>query len=87
MLNLPYSKGTLRRNKTKKSTNFNIQGQKRVQAPRRMPGVSKTKEENTLNTLTLEITLSSTVFEIQGFLCFAFLKKIRKFKMATIFGK
>ena len=34
----------------------------------------------------IEISLSSMVFEIQGFLCFAFLKKIRKFKMATIFG-
>ena len=28
-----------------------------------------------------EIALSSMVFEIQGFLCFAFLKKIQKFKM------
>ena len=35
----------------------------------------------------VEIALPSTVFEIQGFLCFAFLKKIQKFKMATIFGK
>ena len=34
-----------------------------------------------------EIALSGKVFEIQAFLCFAFLKKIRKFKMATIFGK
>ena len=32
-----------------------------------------------------EITLSSTVFEMQAFLCFAFLKKIRTFKMAAIF--
>ena len=35
----------------------------------------------------IEIALSSTVFEIQAFLCFAFVKKIRKFKMATIFGE
>ena len=35
----------------------------------------------------VKITLSSTVFKIQAFLCFAFLKKIWKFKMATIFGK
>ena len=34
----------------------------------------------------VEIALSSTVFEIPGFLCFAFLKKIRKYKMTTIFG-
>ena len=34
----------------------------------------------------VKIALSSTVFEIQTFLCFAFLKKIRKFKMAGIFG-
>ena len=35
----------------------------------------------------IKITLSSTVFEIQAFFCFAFLKKIRKFKMATILLK
>ena len=34
----------------------------------------------------VEIALSSTVFEIQAFLCFAFLKKVRKFRMAAIFG-
>ena len=37
-----------------------------------------------------EIALSSTVFRIQAFLCFAFLKKklkIQKFKMAAIFGE
>ena len=34
-----------------------------------------------------EIALSHIVSEIQAFLCFALLKKIRKFKMATIFGK
>ena len=33
----------------------------------------------------VEIDLSSTVFEIQAFLCFAILRKIRKFKMAAIF--
>ena len=33
------------------------------------------------------LSLSSTVFEIQAFLCFAFLEKIRKFKMAAIFGE
>ena len=32
----------------------------------------------------VRIALSSTVFEIQGCLCFTFLKKIPKFKMATI---
>ena len=35
----------------------------------------------------VEITLSSTVFEIRAFLYFAFLKKIRKFKMVAIFGE
>ena len=34
------------------------------------------------NWVSYEIALSSTVFKIQ-----AFLKKIRKFKMAAIFGK
>ena len=33
-----------------------------------------------------EIALSHMVKEIQANLCFAFLAKIRKFKMATIFG-
>ena len=35
----------------------------------------------------IEIALSSMVFNIQAFLCFALLKKIRKFKMAAIFGE
>ena len=35
----------------------------------------------------VEIAVSSTVSEIQAFLCFAVLKKNRKFKMAAIFGK
>ena len=34
-----------------------------------------------------QIALSCTVFKTQAFLCFAFLKKIWKFKMAVIFGK
>ena len=34
-----------------------------------------------------EIALSHTVKEIEANLCFAFLAKIRKFKMATIFGE
>ena len=34
-----------------------------------------------------EITLSRTVKEIEANLCFAFLAKIQKFKMATIFGE
>ena len=34
----------------------------------------------------VKIALSSTVFEIQAFLCFAFLKKIQK-KMTAIFGE
>ena len=43
-LNPPNSKGTLRRNKTKTVNNLNDQGQKRVRAPRRTPGISKAKE-------------------------------------------
>ena len=36
----------------------------------------------------VEITLSSTVFEIQAFFCFSFLKKIQNFKMtATVPSK
>ena len=35
----------------------------------------------------IKIALTSIVFEIQAFSCFAFLKKIWKFKMATIFGE
>ena len=35
----------------------------------------------------IEIALCSTVFEIQAFLCFAFLKNIRNLKMAAIFGE
>ena len=36
----------------------------------------------------IQITLSVTVFEIEAFLCFAFLKKkILKFRMAAIFAK
>ena len=34
-----------------------------------------------------EIALSRTVKEIEANLCFAFLAKIRKFKMAAIFGE
>ena len=34
-----------------------------------------------------EIALSCTVKEIEGNLCFAYLAKIRKFKMAAIFGE
>ena len=34
-----------------------------------------------------EIALSGTVKEIEGNLCFAILAKIRKFKMAAIFGE
>ena len=34
-----------------------------------------------------EIALSRTVMEIEANLCFAFLSKIRKFKMAAIFGE
>ena len=34
-----------------------------------------------------EIALSCTVKEIEANLCFAFLAKIRKFKMAAIFGE
>ena len=34
-----------------------------------------------------EIALSRTVKEIEGNLCFAILAKIRKFKMAAIFGE
>ena len=34
-----------------------------------------------------EIALSRTVKEIEGNLCFPFLAKIRKFKMAAIFGE
>ena len=33
-----------------------------------------------------EFTLFGTVFEIQALLCFQFLQKILKFKMAAIFG-
>ena len=35
----------------------------------------------------LEIALSSTVFEIEAFLCLQLLRKIRKFKMAASFGE
>ena len=34
-----------------------------------------------------EIALSRTVKEIEAILCFAILGKIRKFKMAAIFGE
>ena len=34
-----------------------------------------------------EIALSCTVKEIEAILCFAILGKIRKFKMAAIFGE
>ena len=34
-----------------------------------------------------EIALSCTVKEIEANLCFPFLAKIQKFKMATIFGE
>ena len=32
-------------------------------------------------------SISSMVFEIQAFLCFAFLEKIQKFKIAAIFSQ
>ena len=41
-LNLPYLKGTLRRNKTK-TLNFSIQGVKKAKHYREHQGVSKTK--------------------------------------------
>ena len=49
------------------------------------------KRVHSLDTLWVEnfdeIALSRTVKEIEANLCFAFLAKIRKFKMAAIFGE